>query len=361
MDLTVACIISSHGYGHAARSSAVMTAMQQRRPDLKFEIITQVNPPFFQVSFPGKYTCHIEWTDVGLVQNDPFVEDLSGTANRLEDFLSDWDEILQRIHVILRETRSRLVIADIAPIGIAAARAANLPSVLIENFTWDWIYSGYPGWREQVEKPIHLFADCFRSATYHIQTIPVCSPDPNSNLLTQPVSRPHRIERGELRASLHIPPGAKVVLITTGGIENRPGFLDRLTGIKNVFFLVPGGSKDRLIVEGGLVAFPHQSTFFHPDLVNASDAVIGKAGYSTIAEVYRAGIPFGFISRENFPESASLEKFIRDEIPGVPIALARFDSGDWLSDLDQILSLPRVECSSPNGADQISDFLLPLL
>ena len=38
-------------------------------------------------------------------------------------------------------------------------------------------------------------------------------------------------------------------------------------------------------VEKNLILLPHHSVFFHPDLVNASDAVVGKLGYSTLAAV----------------------------------------------------------------------------
>ena len=35
-------------------------------------------------------------------------------------------------------------IADAPPLGCAAAAAAGVPSVVVTNFTWDWIYEGYP-------------------------------------------------------------------------------------------------------------------------------------------------------------------------------------------------------------------------
>ena len=37
----------------------------------------------------------------------------------------------------------RLVIADAPPLGCAAAAAAGIPSVVVSNFTWDWIYQAY--------------------------------------------------------------------------------------------------------------------------------------------------------------------------------------------------------------------------
>ena len=45
---------------------------------------------------------------------------------------------------LAREDAS-LVIADAPPLGIAAGKAAGRPTVLLGNFTWDWIYAAYPG------------------------------------------------------------------------------------------------------------------------------------------------------------------------------------------------------------------------
>jgi len=56
-----------------------------------------------------------------------------------------------------------------------------------------------------------------------------------------------------------------------------------------------------LVAEG--IPWAHQplaSTFLlvYPDLINASDFVPGKAGYSNLAEVYHAGEPFEHKKKE---------------------------------------------------------------
>lgn len=361
MHPSIAYIISSHGYGHAARAAAVISALAEHRPDLSFHIFTQVNPAFFEVSHLGNYQYHSEWTDVGLVQAGPFTEDLSATAGLLAKFLSQAPQTIQRIKTEIQNQDCQLVICDISPIGITAAVEAKVPAFLVENFTWDWIYAGYPQWRSQLNPAIQVLGDWFRSASCHIQTTPVCAPNPTADLVTSPVSRKNQNSRAEIRSLLKIPQDAKTVLITTGGIENRPVFMDQLGQHRDAYFLVPGGSNDGLRIEGNVIAFPHQSNLYHPDLVQASDLVIGKAGYSTIAEVYHAGIPFGYVLRANFPETAPLVEYIQQEIPGGEIPAEEFNTGAWLEKLDFFLSLPRVARTSPNGADQIADFILEQL
>ena len=110
-----------------------------------------------------------------------------------------------------------------------------------------------------------------------------------------------------------------------------------------------------------MTLIPHQSDFFHPDLTNAADAIIGKTGYSTIAEVYHAGIPFGYIPCPNNPESALLAAFVENRMDGSEISEMEFHDGSWLSQLKGLLDLPRIKRNEPNGADQIAKFVLDLL
>ncbi|MCI0478189.1 MAG: hypothetical protein L0Y55_18250, partial [Anaerolineales bacterium] len=250
------------------------------------------------------------------------------------------------------------VICDIAPLGIAVARVVNIPSILIENFTWDWIYAGYTRDDARFEKYIAYLRGIFRAANYHIQTEPVCA-SRACDLVTRPVAREPRTSTKKIRAQLGIPPRARVILVTMGGTPSaqQHAFLDRLTQIARVHFIIPGNHR-RAEKRDNLILLPHRSAFYHPDLVNASDAVIGKAGYSTVAEAYRAGIPFGYISREKFREAKTMARFIETEMRGVEISAADFESGRWIAQLPDLLAMPRLAHHAPNGATQIAKFIL---
>jgi len=96
-------------------------------------------------------------------------------------------------------------------------------------------------------------------------------------------------------------------------------------------------------------------------LMHAADAIIGKAGYSTVAEAYHAGIPFGFVSREKFREAATMARFIKQQMHGIKIAADKFQDGSWLSELSDLLDLPRVNRRDANGARQVAEFILESL
>jgi len=82
---------------------------------------------------------------------------------------------------------------------------------------------------------------------------------------------------------------------------------------------------------------------YHPDLIHAADIVIGKVGYSTIAEVFEAGVPFGYFVREHYPEMAPLVTFLRGQVPGLDFEAAEYVGGQWLDRLPQLLAMERLD------------------
>jgi hypothetical protein len=259
----------------------------------------------------------------------------------------------------LKGLKCELVICDIAPMGILAAREAGIPSVLVENFTWDWIYQGYAGVDENIKRHISYLEPIYDSVDHLIQTEPVCRYR-NARIITLPVSRRVRTPREKIRKQLRIPVDKKAVLITMGGIPVRYTFIKELKSHPDVAFIVPGASRSMEWTDN-LVFLPHHSDFYHPDLVNASDAVIGKLGYSTVAEVYHSGVPFGYVSRANFREAQMLARYAERQMPSLAIEEADFHNGRWLCQLPELLSLKRVCRKGPNGSEQIAAYICALL
>ena len=149
-------------------------------------------------------------------------------------------------------------------------------------------------------------------------------------------------------------------MITMGGIPENYPFLDQLLKSEDITFLIPGAGQ-KAIRRRNLILLPHRSEFFHPDLVTASDALVGKVGYSTLSEVYWAGIPFGYIARDDFRESPALISFIEKNMRGLPLSAKDFASGAFASHLRELFALGSVERNGLNGAEQAARFLLNLV
>jgi predicted glycosyltransferase len=151
-----------------------------------------------------------------------------------------------------------------------------------------------------------------------------------------------------------------MVMITTGGIASRYPFLKKLAVLAEVTFVIPGLSREPKIRDN-LILLPHRSGFYHPDLVNAADAVIGKLGYSTLAEVYCAGVPFGYIPRSHFRESDRMEEFIKNEMGAVAVEESEFQEGHWIAKLNTLFAWGRCPRQGCNGADQAAQFIAHLV
>lgn len=355
----IAYFISPHGFGHAARACAIMQALHQERHDIEFELFTLVPEWFFAESHLPKYQYRAVRTDLGLVQRNSLVEDIPSTLARLAEFLPFSDHLVNKLAKTIIDLGCRLVLCDIAPLGIAVARTAGLPSVLIENFTWDWIYEGYLEESPEFKTHISYLATWFEQADFHIQSSPVCFPN-HPNITTSPVGRLFTEDTLSVRARLGLPEEAQVVLITMGGIESNFVSLLESLSTQEYYFVIPGAS-DHIVRTGNCIRLPHHSGFYHPDLLRACTAVIGKLGYSTLAEAYCANRPFGFIPRARFRESPPLAEFVTQEMNGMSISEEEFAANLWIHRVPDLLARFQNKPPRSSGAPEAAEFLIKLL
>ncbi len=354
--MKISAVISPHGFGHASRTVAILQILHRTISNCHFDVITSVPEWFFKDSLTIEEFEYIPCeTDIGVVQISPFVEDLPGTIDRLKSFLPFPNEKVRFLAKLLKERRSDLVLCDISPLGIAAAKLAGIPSLLVENFTWDWIYEGYLDIEPRFNGFIPLLRETFDFADFHVQAEPVCEYR-RSHLVSQPVSRLPRMAREEMRQTLNVSPDQRLILITMGGIPHLLNQLQPLQNYSESVFVIPGAS-EKCERRGNLLLLPHHHSYYHPDLVNASDIVVGKLGYSTIAEAYHSGVPYLYIPRNHFRETAPLAAFVERELSGVRIEEADFIRGTWVNVLPSVLSLSKKQKQTMNGARQIAQFI----
>jgi hypothetical protein len=159
--------------------------------------------------------------------------------------------------------------------------------------------------------------------------------------------------------ALGVAPGERLVLVTLGGMADALQFPPE-SGEADLVFAVPGAS-EQARREANRLLLPHVGAVYHPDLVNACDAVIGKTGYSTVAEAYHAGVPFGYIDRPAFREAPVLARFIETEMGGFEVPAEVLRSGQWRAPALALLSQERRARGRPNGAEAAAEFIASLL
>ena len=355
----IAYFISAHGLGHAARAAAVMNAVHRMAPAVRFEIFTTVPYWFFDDCLSGPFACHAMQTDVGLVQNTPLEENLPATIEALDSLYPLDVELVNATAEKVRNLGCRLVVCDIAPLGIAVAAKAGLPSILVENFTWDWIYAGYSDYISVLKPHIEYLETLFSRADYHVQAEPVCasgSPD----LVVPPIGRPPRTSADEVRRVLKISDEKQLVVVTLGGTATKTGYLNTRDLPDELFLVIPGNS-DQVERKGSIVRLPVRSDIYHPDLIRAADAVLGKTGYSTLAEVYLADVPFGYLTRKDFREAPVLEAYTQKHLRSLKVSTEALADGSWATLVPAMAAVPASMAKPENGADPTAAFLLELL
>ena len=355
-EIGVAVVVSPHGFGHAARISAVIESLCALRPDLTIHLLTTVPRWFFADGLTCRFKLHRVTTDVGLVQRNPLEEDLGATVHRLDRLLASPAGPMDRIATTIGRLGCRLVMCDISPLGLAAARRLGLPGVLVENFTWDWIYRGYDPSHPRLLEHGRTMAGFFRGSDLHIQTEPWCRKAAGGKGVA-PVARRSLTPPPVTRSRLGVSDGDPLVLLTMGGVRWNYRALATLENHPRAHFVVPGGA-DRADRRGRLTVLPFRSGFHHPDLVAASDVVVGKLGYSTVAEAHQSGAAMAYIARPRFPESGVLAEFVQRTMFSMEITEEGFNDGSWVEPLDELLRRPRRRPPATDGAGQAARLIL---
>ena len=333
--IVLTIFVTPHGLGHASRVCAIIDALLQKVRLKKIIIIGQTPEWFWKTNIANSVELEFyqETVDIGLVQKGPFVHDIALTKQRLKTFLYREREIVTHIASKLNKQEPDLIISDISSLGFLVGSELDLPCVMIENFTWSWIYQDYEKFGSIFTETIERFNACYQLAGLRIQCKPCCSIQQGSKLVP-PIFRLPQSSVEKTKRILGIKESENFVLLTTGGIPLR---FDQHSSKKcNLKIVIPGNWK-KFSTNQNIIFIPMNSGIFFPDLVNASSAVIGKAGYGTICEAWGMRKPFFGIYREDFSESEVLRNFANNHMIHEEISLSKIYELSWVD----ALKLPR--------------------
>lgn len=321
----IAFYVSGHGFGHASRSIELINALIDRRPDVRVIVRTQAAPWLFRrTAHPGVTLSPIE-TDTGVVQIDSLRLDAGETLHRAREFMALFDQRIDAELQFLRAHDATVVVADLPPLGIAAAHAAGLPGIAYGNFTWDWIYAGYDG-GETVARAI---GDVYSHTTLALRLPMWGGFETMTNVRNIPfVARHSKKDPDHTRRALGIPLHERVVLASFGGYGVAGATKPDIPGYH---VLWPGDVDENAMYETG---------YRYEDLVRAVDVVVTKPGYGIISECIANDTALLYTSRGEFREYPVLvremPKYLRCEF----IAQEDLFSGNWKPALDRLLTQP---------------------
>ncbi len=356
MRTALAYFVTPHGFGHAARACAVIEALAAHLDGLRVELFTSTPQWFFEESLSISFGYHPCACDVGLVQATSLEEDLGATARRLQGEIPYAEKVIDELAGAVTALGCQGVACDVSALGVAVAARAGLPSVVVENFTWDWIYSAYGDSHPEFARAARFITEVLRGVSRRVQTEPMCVIEPLA-VQVPPVWRPPRRPAEDTRQRLGVCSGQRLVLLTMGGIPWRWDGVGRLRAHPEAVFVVPGGTGAERR-NGNLVLLPHRTGFYHPDLVRAADVVVGKLGYSTLAEVVGMGKPFAYVPRPTFPESPVLEAYLRQRGACRAIPPHRLAALEWVEEVVALADPAGAPAAPANGAGAVARVLL---
>ncbi len=331
---TIAYFVSSHGFGHATRSVAIINEIHSESKKFKFIIVSNLPDLFWKNNLQPSvdFKNYQIRTDIGLAQTDSFHFDLEETVSLLEKYLEDPTHGLKDLFHFLLKSEICHVVCDISPIGIQMAKLLKVKCTLVENFTWDWIYEPLIEKNEKFYAISQRLKNIYDWVDLRIQVRPFCKIHP-AGLQVEPIHRPFKQPPSVIKEQLGLDEEQDFILVSTGGIAYQYKFLDTLNKSKQNFVICGDFPKMK---KNKNVFFLPMSSFFHfPDLVRASNQVVGKVGYGTMVECWAANRKLHGVFRDDFRESKVLKEFITSEGFGSEITLDQFNSGDWINNLDQ--------------------------
>jgi len=385
--LSLTFYISGHGFGHASRDIEVLNALLDRRPDLPVAVRTSARRWLFDLTLRHPVRFDQVETDTGIVQRDSLHLDEAESVRRAARFYGDFEASAAREADVLRQSGARLVVADIPPLACRAAALAGIPAVALGNFTWDWIYEGYPEHLGDAPEVVPTIAQAYASAALalrlpmhggfasmrHVRDIPF-------------VARRSRRKTREVRDGLGLPASTPLVLLSFGGhgLEGLDaGRLDtgdrytivttgeigldpakRTAGFdawNNAADARPLARRNGSIVELDERAM-YRRGFRYEDLVAAVDVVVTKPGYGIITECLANHTAMLYTSRGRFAEYPVLldafPRFLRSRFIGQDDLYA----GRWRAHLDAVLAQGAPpECPRTDGAEVAADAILEML
>ncbi|KAI0504615.1 hypothetical protein KFK09_015567 [Dendrobium nobile] len=308
--LVFAYYITGHGFGHATRVVDVVRHLVEAGHDV--HVVTAAPEFVFttDIQSPNLYIRKV-LLDSGAVQTDALTVDrLASLEKYLETAVVPRASILATEVEWLKSIKADLVISDVVPVACRAAADAGIRSVCVTNFSWDFIYAEY-----------------VMAAGNHLRSIVLQIAEDYSHcefLLRLPGYCPMPAFRDVI----------DVPLVVRRLHKSR---------------LEVCGASDKQVLPPNFIKLAKDA--YTPDLIAASDCMLGKIGYGTFSEALAYKLPFVFVRRDYFNEEHFLRNMLEYYQGGVEMIRRDLLTGHWKPYLERALTLSPCYDGGVNGGE----------
>jgi L-arabinokinase len=301
--------------------------------------------------------------DTGVAQIDSLRIDESATVRRAAEFYGSFEKRATEEAALLEAHGASVVIADAPPLACAAAARVGIPSIVVGNFTWDWIYGGY-GDRFAAEAPtvIPTISDAYSRAAGALRLPMHGGFEAVARVTDVPFVARHArpdLRREDVLTKLGLPTVRPLALSSFGGYGLDRFDLSSLDCLEEWTIVLTGTDPPSSGAEG--IAFVRESMIYdsglrYEDLVAACDVVVTKPGYGIISECIANGTAMLYTSRGAFREYDVLVREMPRYLRCAFIDSQSLLAGRWLTSLDALLAAaPPPERPRTDGADVVAE------
>lgn len=351
--MRVCIYCSNHGYGHAARiaalaesfgTSGIFCTIVTTRPSFLF---SRLNPQFFEL---------VEGSlDFGLQQKTWLQADIPTTIQELRKLWGQREDMIDRQRQFLEDNRYDLVVADIPFLPCEAAYRAGIPVVAVSNFDWHFMYRTMLPETDEMRAILDGIAGMYGRTTMAFR-LPFSSEE-SMNVFprlreTGLLAKMYLPEREAVRSEFKVPEDHLMIMLSFGGGEGNPIDLQSLLNVPGITVL----SRYDGLEHPNYRHIPPEEDFSR--LLAASDAIITKLGYSTLAEARAAGIFIIYTDRIDFSEDSILRQGLEDYENCLYIAPHLLPQTDWNQVMTKVRSAIR-RTPEPVVNDELAASMIP--
>ncbi len=355
--------VSGHGFGHATRTAEVLRVLRKLAPQVELAVVSGAPEALFREAIPGAFAYRSMACDVGLAQESALVIDEAGTLARWRDFEARRAGLVASEARWLGDAGAELVLADLPPLAFEAAAAADLPSVGLANFSWDWVYAHLARRHSAFSEPARQAALAYRTAQLLLQ-LPFAgdlAAFPRRERVPLVARRP-QVPKPEARRRLGLD-GRPAVLLSFGGL-GLPGFEARaLAALADYVFLL--GDECPEATAPNITTFDRQRLrrldLRYEDVVGASDVVLTKPGYGIVSDAIGAGTRLLYTERGDFPEYPVLVEEMVRYLPAAHVSNDDLTHGRLGPSLAAVLAQSERPAPRADGAQVAARRLIELL
>ncbi|CAK9182379.1 unnamed protein product [Ilex paraguariensis] len=397
--LVFAYYVTGHGFGHATRVVEVVRHLISAGHDV--HVVTGAPDFVFttEIQSPRLFLRKV-LLDCGAVQADALTVDrLASLEKYSETAVEPRDSILAAEVEWLNSIKADLVVSDVVPVACRAAADAGIRSVCVTNFrelqagtmmdfmhnwnvlsvscsqflrnckegtgaisklvkndtstlqnsSWDFIYAEYvmaAGYHHR--SIVWQIAEDYSHCEFLIRLPGYCPMPAFRDVIDVPlvVRRLHK-SRKEARREIGIADDVKLVILNFGG--QPAGWKLKEEYLPSGWLCLVCGATDKQELPPNFIKLAKD--VYTPDLIAASDCMLGKIGYGTVSEAMAYKLPFVFVRRDYFNEEPFLRNMLEYYQGGVEMIRRDLLTGHWSPYLERAVSLKPCYEGGINGGE----------